>query len=492
MIENTTNTGAGSVIYDSQDSLEGYPCTNKTLPPPKGQGNCLWDYDFRYPGPITLRYALGGSRNVPAVKAMLTVGTAKVISTAKSMGLTSGYRCFYDEQQTREKPCYGSSAIGDEAYLRLDEHVNGYGTLSRLGAYIPKTYILRIVDANSKTLEEWKQPKPKQVIRQDTAFIIDDILSDPNASYLPASYKAHRYKGWNFGFKTGTTNDAKDGLMMGMSTQYAAGVWVGYHTRQKAMTSSMEYMTEPILKGWLNAAHDSLMSAGAKPVNWTKPSDIKTLPAFIIRAKVSNLGEIIPSPANDIFPSWYQQSKQGGNVATVIDKVSKKKATSCTPELAKENTTTSNDNTFSADRFHGARGSATSTTEDDDVHKCDDTKPLITLTAEPACTVNSVCTFRVVVTQGTHALSGGDFPGTVNLLVNGNKIQSQGVNDSGSTLTFNYTPTSTGSITVTAQVIDSVLYSSSDEKTVDVSQGGSTGDNGNGQDNPGGNTGTTQ
>jgi membrane peptidoglycan carboxypeptidase len=34
-------------------------------------GNCLWDYDFRYPGAIDLRYALGGSRNVPAVKAML-------------------------------------------------------------------------------------------------------------------------------------------------------------------------------------------------------------------------------------------------------------------------------------------------------------------------------------------------------------------------------------------------------------------------------------
>jgi membrane peptidoglycan carboxypeptidase len=58
------------------------------------------------------------------------------------------------------------------------------------------------------------------------------MLEDPNASYFPAGRKPHRYNGWKFAMKTGTTNDAKDGWMMGFSAKYAAGVWVGYHTGQ--------------------------------------------------------------------------------------------------------------------------------------------------------------------------------------------------------------------------------------------------------------------
>jgi Membrane carboxypeptidase (penicillin-binding protein) len=41
---NNHNAGAGSVLYDSQGPLPGYPCTNKALP--LRGGNCLWDYDF--------------------------------------------------------------------------------------------------------------------------------------------------------------------------------------------------------------------------------------------------------------------------------------------------------------------------------------------------------------------------------------------------------------------------------------------------------------
>src|SRR5690606_8322750 len=100
-------------------------CTNKSLPPPRGQGNCLWDYDFRYPGPVTLRYALGGSRNVPAVKAMLIAGIDKTRDMMQRMGLKSGYHCYdpveFNKGNKVESQCYASSAIGDGAYLRLDE-----------------------------------------------------------------------------------------------------------------------------------------------------------------------------------------------------------------------------------------------------------------------------------------------------------------------------------------------------------------------------------
>ncbi|HYH75660.1 MAG TPA: transglycosylase domain-containing protein [Candidatus Saccharimonadales bacterium] len=473
MINETTNTGAGSVLYDTQAALPGYPCTDKRTPDAKGEngGNCLHDYDKRFPGPVTIRYALGGSRNVPAVKAMLsavpnntTASVNKTISTAEAMGLKSGYKCYADAARTKETQCYASSAIGDGAYLRLDEHVNGYATLSRLGAYVPQTYILKIQDAQGKTINEWKQPKSKQIIKPDAAYIVDDILADPDASYLRADRKFHRFNGWHFGIKTGTTNDSKDAWMMSMSPRYAAGVWAGHHTGNVEMTGSMESMTQPILQGWMQGAHKDL-----KGETWTAPSGIKKMDAYVIRGKISSQAEKVPSPNQDIFPSWYQQPKGGGGSQT-IDKVSNKLATSCTPELAKQSSGNSNANIFSADIFMGTKSSA-NTNEQDDVHKCDDARPELTLVAPDTCSFT--CNFTVTVTQGTHPLSGGQFPGTVNLMVNGAKVASQGVSGSPSTVSFAYTPTETGTITVEAQVTDSVLYDAAESATVTTVASGS-------------------
>lgn len=460
MINNTNNTGAGSVLYDTEAPLPGYPCTIKGLAPPRGNSNCLKDYDNRTPGPVTLRYALGGSRNIPAVKAMLTAGVEKTIKTAEQLGLKSGYNCYSDEQLTKEAPCYGSSAIGDGAYLRLDEHVNGYASLSRMGSYIPLTYILKITDSDGKTIDEWKQPKGKQIVRPDAAYIVTDMISDPNASYLPGAYKAHRYKGWHFGLKTGTTNDAKDGWMMGVSPQYAAGVWVGYHNRQKELRGTMETMTAPIVTGWMRSAHDLV---SGQPQTWTKPSGVKTLPAYVVRTHIG-VGSVEPSPSTDIFPSWYQQNKQGGGSQT-IDIVSNKLATSCTPEAAKKNVGNANDNIYSADIFVGDAGRG-NTTATDNVHNCNDAKPSVKLTAPSNCDNLSPCTFTVTVTGGTHPLSSSRFQGKVVLKVNGQEVQSQGVSDSPSTVTFNYTPTSSGSNSIQVVVTDSVLYTGSSEATV--------------------------
>ncbi len=453
LIENSTNIGAGSVLYDTQGPLEGYPCTNKAAP--KQGGNCLHDYDLRYPGPVTLRYALGGSRNVPAVKAMLITGIDKTIETAEKLGLKSGYKCYQDTALTKEGACYASSAIGDGAFLRLDEHVHAFGSLSRNGLNIPQTYILKITNASGKTISEWKAEKGTQAIRQDTAYIVSDMLSDPNASYFPAGRKPHRYKGWKFAMKTGTTNDAKDGWMMGYSPQYAAGVWVGYHTRQKAMSGTMESMTQPIWQGWMNKAHDNI-----KPFDWSKPSGVQTLPAYVIRSHVG-IGSVEPSPANDLYPSWYKQPNKATNGKRVIDKVSGKLATECTPDKAKEETNDAAALTFSGDRF--VTGSGGSSDDKDDIHKCDDIKPSISLVKNGS---NSV---TATVAAGTHPLSGDKFKGTLNFILNGQVVQSSEVSSSPSSVS--YTATANG--TLTAQIIDSVLYDTTSE-SVEVSSSGSS------------------
>ncbi len=453
-IEHTDQFGAGTVLYDVQEPVDGYPCTNRSRP--QNGGNCLHDYDFRYPGAMTIRYALGGSRNVPAVKAMAIVGVEKTIETSEKLGLKDsgddriegqGYKCYEDDELTTEAPCYTSSALGDGAYLKLDEHVHAYSTISRNGRLIPQTYILKIEDASGKTIEEWKPSEGKQVVRDESAYITADMMEDPRASYFPN--KPHNYNGHKFALKTGTTNDSKDGWLMGFSTQYAAGVWVGYHNRQVELSGFMEVMTEPIWGNWMRRVHNEL-----KPEERPKPAGVKTLPAYIVRNHVG-VGSIEPSPAEDLYPSWYKQKTKGSR--EVIDKVSNKLATDCTPELAKETVGNANANQFSADKFHDGGGGA-GTTERDDVHKCEDARPRVTLSINDK-------KISVTVAQGTHPLNSARFPGTVNIKIGGEIVKSFNVATSPSTVS--YTTNLYGSRTVTAEVIDSVLYSNSDTQTAD-------------------------
>jgi membrane peptidoglycan carboxypeptidase len=503
LIDNGTNVGAGSVLYDVQQPLPGYPCTNKQKPSftagTTNNANCLWDYDFNYPGPLTLRYALGGSRNVPAVKAMLTVGTDKVIKMANQMmNAPNAYKCFQPGVDVNnatikdQGPCYGASAIGDGAYVHLDQHVNGLATMARYGQEFPQTYILKIQGSDGKAFYSWKQPKSgdgdvKQVIRQDSAYIVDNMASDPAASYLPAGYyKWHRYNGWTNAIKTGTTNNGFDGLMMSWNTQYAVGSWVGYHTRNRSLHTSMEILTTPLTKGMMTYALDSLHKT---PENWVQPSDIKTSPAYVIHNHVG-IGSVEPSPANDVYPSWYVPKGNTGAVQNqTIDKVSNKLATSCTPALAKQTEGGSAAaNVFSVDIYYGTNGATTSSGQTDDVHSCSDSPPSITLTAgtvgsdgNRAC--NNSCTISAAISPGTHPFDDGQypqFPGQVTFTVNGQTVKTI-TTSSGGPYSFSYTPSADGTVTVSATVTDSVLYSATDSATMtNNASGGGPGGGGGG------------
>jgi membrane peptidoglycan carboxypeptidase len=524
-INNNTNVGAGSVLYDQIGPLpvSGYECTNRALPssdPSKpSNGNCLFDYDRASPGPTTLRYALGGSRNIPAVKAMLstvpgdtsvnrTKSTNKVISTINGlMNNSDGYRCFntsvedfFNVTKDDESQCYAASAIGDGAYLHLSDHVNGISSLARMGKAIPQTFILKVTNNSGKVIKQFTQPKGTQVVKADSAYIVDNMASDPNASYLSGNcstttcsgMKFHRYKGWTNAIKTGTTNYNYDGLMMVWNPKYTAGIWIGNHSRNVPFNTSPENITDPIMKAFMQGAIDQLGSVKAQ--QFTQPSDIKTASAYVNTHRY--LGQVTPSSSTDIFPSWYVGTTKSSSAT--IDKVSGKLATSCTPSLARLNSYNGNTSSWNVDLFNGGNPSTTASAKNspqssDDVHSCSDTSPTITITAvngsstngsnSPNCPTGG-CTIMVHVEQGTHDLTDSaypNYPGTINLVVNGQTVQSKQVNDSGDyTISYNPPDGSSGSIQIEAQITDSVLYEGSDTKTLSIASTENGHGNGNG------------
>ncbi len=482
LINDNNNVGAGSVLYDVQQPLPGYPCTNKAIP--SNGGNCLYDYDYQYPGPLPIRYALAGSRNVPAVKAMLINGEQKTISLSEKMGLTSGYNCYANNAKTIKTTCFGSAAIGEGGYLQLDQNVNGFATDARLGNYIPQTFIYKITNDSGNVVYQWKQPSPTQVVKPDAAYIIDNILSDPNATYLPGycnptnctpissfGWKFQHTNGWDVAIKTGTSHGDETGLMMGMTTQYVVGSWVGYHTATKPLIphyGGLEGLTEPLTRGMI-----TYLTNNQKPINWTQPSGIKHLPAFVLSNPPAQVlghyyGWVYPSSSTDLYPSWFNGNL--GSSTKTIDKVSGLLATSCTPSLALQSI--SNSNVFSIDTFFGNQTSSVPT-QSDNIHNCSDSKPTVSITSISCDDVNSKanCTVAITAIQGTHPLSGGPYTaapaGTVSFIDNSRTVGS--INIPSGTSPYNTTVSINGltiGSSLSTEVIDSVLYSATSSPVI--------------------------
>jgi penicillin-binding protein 1A len=79
----------------------------------------------------------------------------------------------------------------------------------------------------------------------------------------------------------------------------------------------------------------------------------------------------------ELFPSWYDKNQNKANAKMIFDKVSKKKATDCTPAGAKIEVAVnkSTDPVTKADVYTAPDGY--DATKNDDAHKCDDGQPTI-------------------------------------------------------------------------------------------------------------------
>lgn len=439
------NWGAGSTLYDLKTNF--------------GYGYSPNDYDLKGLGAISMRTAIGQSRNIPAIKAMYIAGIQNTLDMAHKMGVVSGTSC--------EPNCGLSSAIGDGSEIRLDEHVNGYSTLARMGVYKPLTYVLKVQDRYGKTLQQWKNTPGTQVLDPQIAYIINSILSDPRPSYFGNSYRLGN--GYKSAMKTGTTNSLDNGWMMGYTPNLAFGLWMGRQYDIKSMYNYTDTILGPAWNSFMTQANKIL---GVKAQSWTQPAGIKTVCINQATGYATTSGGTC-----DIFPSWYQPRYPGTTQKAVIDTVSGKLATNCTPDLARQTITSggilsevpSSDPLYNnfikpeQARYKGSGGAIPSTY--DDIHGqgtsatndvCNDNQPSVSISG-PSSSTNYK--FTATVTQGGAPLK------TLNFKIDG-AVADGGSYDCSTTncaapsgITYTYIPTSSGqSHTIAAEIIDNNLY----------------------------------
>lgn len=169
------------------------------------------NYDGKYEGVITIRRALGDSRNIPAVKTLAKVGVQNLIPYVRRFGITS-----------KIEPVL-PIALG-AADVTLIEMVSGYSTFPNDGVRVVPQMIRRVTDSEGNALEE-NFPELRDVIPAETARIMVDLMQEPVRG--GTATKAQELKRPVAG-KTGTTNDFTDAWFIGYTPSLTAGAWIGF------------------------------------------------------------------------------------------------------------------------------------------------------------------------------------------------------------------------------------------------------------------------
>jgi len=203
--EQPYNMNPASLLYDVVTDFGNYG----------GKDYIPRDYDLKERGPVSVRSALDGSLNIPAVKTLDIIGVSAATTTMKNFGIT-----------TPLSSCSLSLVLGGCEVTLLD-HVSGYATFATEGVHHQATGILKITDSSGSTLEEYKD-KSSTVMDPQAAYEIDNILTDNSArAYVFGANSPLQIPGRTVAAKTGTTQNYRDGWTLGFTPSLAAGVWVG-------------------------------------------------------------------------------------------------------------------------------------------------------------------------------------------------------------------------------------------------------------------------
>lgn len=469
--------GPGTVLYDVPTNFGSESNPYK----PQNYGNKTFTY-------TTMRTALAGSLNIPAVKSLYMAGVSNALNLAEDMGIST---------LDRGASNYGLSLVLGSGEVRLTEMASAYESFANGGVHYKQTPVLKAYDQKGGVLEDNSKPtKPKQVMDEQVAYLMADILSDNNAkryvfnNILDINNGCGNNSATNCihsGVKTGTTEHFNDAWTMGFTPDMTAGVWVG-NNDNSPMNDAAAAIAAPVWRSYMNKVHKA--EGKTRTEAFKRPEGIKTL--TLDRKTGRQVSQATGADTfTDIFPSWYTPMTSVGGRSAEIDKVSGKLATQCTPALARQTSYSSAvvPEISSKDPAYSqwlsamqARGIATSgaslPTDSDNVHDCEDIKPRVTISG--ATGGGPTYNLNVQVTLGTFGTTKtGNSPAQLQVYFDDQVISTQQVGASGS-YEVRYQPTSAGAHTFKAVITDSGLYQASDDATVNVSKTGGGGNTGGG------------
>jgi penicillin-binding protein 1A len=261
-----------------------------------GQVYSPHNYDHKFEGAITLRWALEESRNVPAIKMMDTLGPKNVLEYAKRFG--------FEE----EFPPYLPIALGAGDGTLL-EVTSAYTTFPNQGVRMKPFDVLTVKDRDGNLLEE-NRGEPSDVIRADTAFVMTNLLKGVlvRGTAIRAASMASQ---WPLAGKTGTVDDNTDAWFIGFDPDITVGVWVG--NDEKKSLGSAEQGALAALPIWMELMKAYIDGRPDKddPPEFAAPGNIVFL--AVDRTNGSVLPAETPGSINEAFISGTQPGANSFN-----------------------------------------------------------------------------------------------------------------------------------------------------------------------------------
>lgn len=210
------------------------------------------NYTGTFRGPVKLKSALATSLNIPAVKILYLAGIKDVIKLAKSMGITT----------LNHPENYGLALVLGGAEVKLVDHVGAFGVFANDGKKAKQRVFMKIEDAHGTPIRDFSNEniKTTQVLDKNVTRQIAQILSDNNLR-TPAfgSKNPLVIPEYQVMAKTGTTNDYRDGWLLGAAPGLAAGVWAGNNDNHPMRRGSAgTYVAAPIWHNFMVEALENL------------------------------------------------------------------------------------------------------------------------------------------------------------------------------------------------------------------------------------------
>ncbi len=278
-----------------------------------GGGYTPQNFNLGQNGPVSMRKALAGSLNIPAVKTIALVGADNVVKTARDLGITAPL-----------KDC-GLALVLGGCDVKLIDHTAAYATLANGGVKVDKTAILKVESKEGQVLEVHEEKKT-QVLDPRAVYQLIDIMTDNSArAYVFGANSALTLKDRLVAAKTGTTQDFRDGWTMGFTPSLVAGVWTGNNNNAPMKRDAVQ-TAGPI---WNQFMREAL--AGTPVEKFEEPEGIKHIAVDSVTGKLPT--QYSPSTKTETFADYNAPTKYDDlHIGIKIDSSTGQPATDSTPE----------------------------------------------------------------------------------------------------------------------------------------------------------------
>ncbi|MGG1675937.1 transglycosylase domain-containing protein [Neobacillus sp. NRS-1170] len=240
------------------------------------------NYDYRYSGLVSARYALAKSYNVPAVKLYSEIVNQHPAKYLEKMGITS---------LSKEDHTNLSAAIGSISGVTVEENTNAFSTFANGGKFIDAYMIDKIVDKSGKVIYQ-HEVKPVDVFKPQTAYLTLDMMRDVIKMGTAAGINSKLKFRADWAGKTGTGNEYVDSWFVATNPNVTFGIWTGYDTPKSLQSRGMSYSqrTNNLWAELINSAYN------LKP-DLIDPKESFQMPEGIVKRSYCAVSGMLPSSA---------------------------------------------------------------------------------------------------------------------------------------------------------------------------------------------------